>query len=715
MRRLLTFLLAWGIVQGAHAEVRDPHGVAVIVGNRNYAHELVGNVKYAHRDADAFRRYVLDVLGYRPENVIDLRDAGQAQMESAFGNERSHAGLLWRYLDGRGRSDVVVFYSGHGVPGLKDRRPYLLPVDGDPNTAEINGYPVDLLYGNLAKLEDARSARVYLDACFSGFGGGGGMLIRSASPVQAVAALPEGWEKLTVLTASSGLQVASWDEEARHGLFTHHVLDALYGRGDADGKVTAREVKDYLDEHMTPSARRRLGRIQDAGLRGAVDAVLSSAPAGGFPKRPVVGTDDAAFERAKALDTVESYAAYLSRWGRHRQEASSLKAAAAAREAAGRQEAARAEAERRAREERERLAREAAPLVREVRVLVQRGLASLGFDPGPADGAFGPKTEGAVRSWQVAKGYAGTGRLTRDQASALVASGEAVKVAVGVYPGSGSSGRGGFRRGEVFRDCGECPEMVVVPAGSFAMGSPASEKHRQDDERPRHRVRISGPFAVGKYEVTRGEYGRFVSATGHSSGDSCWTWDGNEWKWRSDYWWRNPGYSQTDRDPVACVSWKDARSYVEWLGRKTGKGYRLLSESEWEYAARAGTTGPFHTGGTISTDQANYDGRYVYGSGRKRVYRGKTVPVGSFAPNGFGLHDMHGNVWEWVEDCWNGSYTGAPADGSAWEGGNCSRRVLRGGSWSSSPWGLRSAYRLRIGSGGRSVNLGFRVARTLAP
>ena len=648
MRRLLTFLLAWGIAQGAHAG--DPHGVAVIVGNKNYAHELVGNVKYAHRDAEAFRRYVLDVLGYRPENVIDLRDAGQAEMESAFGNERSHAGHLWRYLDRRGRSDVVVFYSGHGVPGLKDRRPYLLPVDADPNTAEINGYPVDLLYGNLAKLEDARSARVYLDACFSGFSGGGGMLIRSASPVQAVAALPEGWKKLTVLTASSGLQVASWDEKARHGLFTHHVLDALYGRGDADGKVTAREVKDYLDEHMTPSARRRLGRIQDAGLRGAVEAVLSSAPAGGFPKRPVV---DAALGGDASLD-------------------------------------------------------------RGGRVLVQRGLASQGFDPGPADGAFGPKTEGAVRSWQVAKGYAGTGRLTRDQASALVASGKAVKVAVGVYPGTGLSERARFRRGEVFRDCGECPEMVVVPAGSFTMGSPPSEEGRQDDEGPRHRVRISEPFAVGRYEVTRGEYGRFVSATGHSSGDFCWIWDG-EGKRRSGYGWRNPGYSQTDRDPVACVSWKDARSYVGWLGRKTGKGYRLLSESEWEYAARAGTTGPFHTGRTISTDQANYWGEKVYGSGRKGVFRRRTVPVGSFAPNGFGLHDMHGNVSEWVEDCWNVSYAGAPADGSAWKSGNCGRRVLRGGSWGNGPRGLRSANRGRIESGFWHYFFGFRVARTLAP
>ena len=707
MRRLLTFLLAWGIAQGAHAG--DPHGVAVIVGNKNYAHELVGNVKYAHRDAEAFRRYVLDVLGYRPENVIDLRDAGQAEMESAFGNERSHEGHLWRYLDRRGRSDVVVFYSGHGVPGLKDRRPYLLPVDADPNTAEINGYPVDLLYGNLAKLEDARSARVYLDACFSGFSGGGGMLIRSASPVQAVAALPEGWEKLTILTASSGLQVASWDEEARHGLFTHHVLDALYGRGDADGKVTAREVKDYLDDYMTPSARRRLGRVQDAGLRGAVEAVLSSAPAGGFPKRPVVGTDDAAFEHAKALDTVESYAAYLSRWGRHRQEASRLKAAAAAREAAVRQEAARAEAGRRAREAASELfgriedalggrrAREAASLVREDRVLVQRGLASLGFDPGSADGAFGPKTEGAVRSWQVAKGYAGTGRLTRDQASALVASGKAVKVAVGVYPGSGPSGRGGFRRGEVFRDCPQCPEMVVVPVGSFTMGSPPSEEVWHYTGRPRHRVRISEPFAVGKYEVTFAEWNACVS-------------DGGCGSYRPG----GEGWGRGER-PVINVSWIDAQRYAKWLSRKTGKGYRLLSESEWEYAARAGTTGPFHTGGTISTDQANYWGEKVYGSGRKGVSRGKTVPVGSFAPNGFGLHDMHGNVAEWVEDCWNGSYAGAPADGSGWKSGNCKYRVLRGGSWINPPISLRSAYRNRNKSGSRSNLYGFRVARTLAP
>ena len=302
-----------------------------------------------------------------------------------------------------------------------------------------------------------------------------------------------------------------------------------------------------------------------------------------------------------------------------------------------------------------------------------------------------------MRSWQVAKGYVATGRLTRDQASALVASGKAVKVAVGVYPGTGSSGRTGFRRGEVFRDCGECPEMVVVPAGSFTMGSPPSEDGRYDTEGPRHRVRIFEPFAVGKYEVTFAEWDACASDGGCGG--------------RRPY---DLGWGRGKR-PVTNVSWKDARSYVAWLSRKTGKGYRLLSESEWEYAARAGTTGPFHTGWTISTDQANYVGIRGYSSGRKGVYRGKTVPVGSFAPNGFGLHDMHGNVWEWVEDCWNGSYVGAPVDGSAWESGNCGRHVLRGGSWYDKPRNLRSADRNRYEAGVRYYSGGFRVARTLAP
>ncbi len=256
---------------------------------------------------------------------------------------------------------------------------------------------------------------------------------------------------------------------------------------------------------------------------------------------------------------------------------------------------------------------------------------------------------------------------------------------------------GGIFEVEEFRDCEDCPEMVVLPAGEFMMGSPASEERRWDNEKPRHRVTIAKLFAVGKYEVSFAEWEACRRAGGCS---------------------RNPddrGWGRGNR-PVIRVSWDDTQEYVRWLSRKTGERYRLLSESEWEYAARAGTTTPFHFGNTISTDQANYNGIGTYGSGRTGVYRERTVAVGSFPANRFGLHDMHGNVEEWVEDCWHGSYAGAPADGSAWtRGGRCDYRVLRGGSWYFKPRYLRSANRFRSNSENRSGFTGFRVARTLAP
>ena len=245
----------------------------------------------------------------------------------------------------------------------------------------------------------------------------------------------------------------------------------------------------------------------------------------------------------------------------------------------------------------------------------------------------------------------------------------------------------GYSAGDVFRDCPDCPEMVVVPAGSFTMVSPSSEEGRSDSEGPQHRVTIRESFAVGKYEVSFAEWDACVA------GGGC-----------NDYRPDDSGWGRGER-PVINVSWSDAKAYVGWLSRKTGEQYRLLSEAEWEYVARAGTTGPFHFGPTISTDQANYDEN-----------RMKTVPVGSFSANGFGLHDVHGNVGEWVEDCWHDSYSGAPVDGSAWvSGDDCGRRVLRGGSWSNIPWLLRSAVRVRYPPEVRINKFGFRVARTLIP
>lgn len=278
--------------------------------------------------------------------------------------------------------------------------------------------------------------------------------------------------------------------------------------------------------------------------------------------------------------------------------------------------------------------------------------------------------------------------------------------------------------------------MTVAPAGSFPMGAPSPngspspdrENHKKN-ERPIRNVRIAQPFAVGVYEVTVAEFGRFVDETGHSTGSFCRTFAAGEWGsiWnpKDGLTWRNAFLGQNGSHPVACVSWDDARAYADWLSRRTGKRYRLLSEAEWEYAARAGTSS-WRYWGDDESDQC----AYANGADQSahREYPGwswsmascddghaRAAPVGSYRANPWGLHDVLGNVWEWVQDCNQQSYQGAPVDGSAWEHGDCSRRGLRGGSWGSSPWYLRSVDRNQVGTGNRNVISGFRVARTLAP
>jgi formylglycine-generating enzyme required for sulfatase activity len=254
-----------------------------------------------------------------------------------------------------------------------------------------------------------------------------------------------------------------------------------------------------------------------------------------------------------------------------------------------------------------------------------------------------------------------------------------------------------YEPGGTFRDCDDCPEMMVLPAGTFTMGSPASEKERNDDEGPQHKVTIPRPFAVGKFEVTFAEWDACVAGSG------C-----NGYRPNDEGWGRG-------ESPVINVSWDDAKAYVEWLAKTTGENYRLLSEAEWEYAARAGTTTPFATGETITTDQANFDGNATYNGSRRGKYRGKTTPVATFDANSFGLHDLHGNVWEWVEDCYNDSYLEAPTDGTARTNEDCGLRVLRGGSFGKEPRLLRSAYRVWFDPSYRHDAIGLRVARTLKP
>jgi formylglycine-generating enzyme required for sulfatase activity len=243
--------------------------------------------------------------------------------------------------------------------------------------------------------------------------------------------------------------------------------------------------------------------------------------------------------------------------------------------------------------------------------------------------------------------------------------------------------------GDTFKECAkDCPEMIVIPAGQLTMGSPTTEQGHNDDEAPQHRVTIAKPFAVSKFVVTFADWDACAGVGGCPDVSDSNMGRGNK--------------------PVVNTTWEDAGQYAAWLSRMSGQPYRLLTEAEWEYAARAGTTTTYYWGNGIGNGNANCDG--CAGGWDNQ----QTSPVGSFKPNAFGLYDMVGNVWQWVQDCYHPNYDGAPMDGSAWISDDCDRRVNRGGSWYSYSRPLRSAARVRGFPGNRDYGLGFRIARDLS-
>jgi formylglycine-generating enzyme required for sulfatase activity len=301
-----------------------------------------------------------------------------------------------------------------------------------------------------------------------------------------------------------------------------------------------------------------------------------------------------------------------------------------------------------------------------------------------------------------------------------------------LWPAHGSEtppAMGAARAGDTIQDCADCPALVLLPSGSLLMGSNESEKARRSNEGPQHEVQIAYRLAVGKYELTRAEFARFVSASGYRTeaeqGAGCHVFDGKKWGVSSGHDWRNPGYAQTDEHPVTCVSWNDGQAYLTWLNQQLpGKGYRLLSEAEWEYAARAGQRGRYAWG-----DDDELTAMCTYANGMDATGKAQikgmdwpaancsdgsafTVAGQALPPNAFGLYNMSGNVWEWTQDVHHDSYANAPIDGSAWtEGGDQAMRVTRGGAWFSYPQGLRSAYRSRSATGFSGGGVGFRIAR----
>ena len=285
------------------------------------------------------------------------------------------------------------------------------------------------------------------------------------------------------------------------------------------------------------------------------------------------------------------------------------------------------------------------------------------------------QTRGAISCWQESRGETTTGFLSHKTIRQLL------------------------KEPVSFRDCDDhCPAVALIPPGEFLMGSEASEEDGKVNEKPRHAVEIAYPFAVGAYEVTLDEWQACVDEGGCSPVPL-----------------RRHGESDTGRRPITYVTWHEANAYTEWLSERTGLAYRLPSEAEWEYAARGNTTTPFYSGLAVTSKQANFDGRYDWRVGSAltpNVYMGRTQETGNLEPNDFGLHDVHGNANEWTQDCYVSHYRGAPADGRPRYTENCTRRVVRSGSWKDKPWDIRSARRRADGPDERSSQLGFRVVRT---
>jgi hypothetical protein len=383
------FFFVVALVAGAgasplRAEVRNPFGVAVIIGNKTYQDHDIPEVSFADRDAQAIKSYVIDVLGYAPDNILYIENATQGQLLTVFGSESNPEGKLANYLRPGKKSDVLVYYSGHGVPApgpragdAADAQADLLPADADPSTLGQNGFPVQLLLDNLRQL-DAKSVTVLLDACFSGMSGGGTLLphasvvTRPATPVTAGEA-----HGLTVITAAGADQLANWDTVKKHGLFTEYFLEAVYGRADdaqygghGDGKITLGAVEQYLDDEMSYVARRQFGRRQKATVTGDAGTVLASLTPdrlvkhdGAAPTQPtMIATPSTPQPVAFGPKSVED----------------ALKLSPAERSS------------------------------------IQQSLTAIGYATGGIDGVFGPGTRTAVTAYQRKIGAAATGFLTRD-------------------------------------------------------------------------------------------------------------------------------------------------------------------------------------------------------------------------------------------------------------------------------------------------------------
>ena len=570
---------------------------------------------------------------------------------------------------------LLLWYAGHGHT-LRNEG-YLVPADAPPASSSrflVNAIPMRS-FGTLVRFAQSKHVLAVFDSCFSG-------TVFTAR----AGALPAAITKKTTKPVRQFLTSGDAGQQVRDdGSFRKLFLRALRGeeRADAnlDGYLTGEELGLFLSQEvatLTEAAQTpKHGKLHDvefnqgdfvfvlpSGSTPSVSGSTGSASSGGMTAEMMF------WASIKDSKNPASFEAYLSQYPRGtfaalaRVRIAELKTSQVASLPAT-------------------PSFQVAPMDEEmvtaktayVRAMPSTTSSKVGrLNAGTKVDVTGKATVSGATWYRVAMAGSRTGYVFGTLLTEIAVSPQPspapsrVQPAVGVYPTKPR-----YAPGDTFKDCRECPEMVVVPAGSFRMGD--LNGGGGDDEKPVHRVTIKNTFAVGKFEVTQAEWQAVMGS--------------------------NPSRYKGSRYPVEQVNWNGAKEFVRKLSAKTGKTYRLLSEAEWEYTARAGSSTKYPWGNGINSSQAKFNSR------------DGTVPVGSYRPNAFGVYDTVGNVWEWVEDYWHDNYNGAPTNGSVWTiRDRWHRRVLRGGSWYSFPWDVRSAFRNRYSYPGKGKNNGFRVART---
>ena len=696
---------------------------ALVIGNGNYVNgwdPLPGAI----RDVKDVAR-ALEENGF---NVILKTDLTKAEFTKIFGN--------FCYQYGRGKNNRLLFYyAGHGHTQkmfTNEDLGYLVMVDApvpekDPMGFRFSSVDMQAIVTE-AKMIKSRHVLFMFDSCFSG------SILNLRERV-----VPESISDSVSLPVRQFITAGRANEPVPdHSIFKQAFLDLLEGRDKEpipDGYITGEELGLYLKNKVpeyNPMQHPQYGKIKDIRLDKGDFVFVLKMPSKHQP--PAVGQSSSIRDYDKIIEEREVNKKKWDLWQRGMEddfakvEGYDQSSALSAKEKAEvwegllasystdnpytvednifRIKAVERNRHWKAPRESGNLFVDTVPSNATIRILniKPKFYQGIELDPGKYHvevSASGYKTK---KKWVELS--AGEDENINIRLDAVVSQQTAV---------SGQSGR------NLTNSLGM--EFVFIKPGSFMMGSALSpsevvsryggkEKYYKR-EHPQHRVTLTKGFYMQTTEVTVGQWREFVRASGYKSdaetGGGAYVWGGEKWEKKAGAYWDNPGFSQTDSNPVTCISWNDAQAFAKWLSREVGGDYRLPTEAEWEYAARAGTKTPFYTGDCLSTGEANYNGNYPGNSCSKGEFRKRPTPVGTFSPNRWGLYDMHGNVWEWCQDWYGGYPSGSVTDPKGASSG--SYRVVRGGCWSSIARFCRSASRYRDAPGFSYGLLGFRLAR----